>query len=151
MLKGDVNENGIKINRSNSQNKNKQTNKLHVQHTFCLSLPLFCITTTLLCTTKTSNFLVTHYFLEELTYVLTQYFVSCVHVRFYFSVPLIFTLLAASGIVSPPLWIFMFFFLQNPSLLFSITCSSSFSVIRVSVNIKNNVEKDTTLLLFFSF
>ena len=28
--------------------------------------------------------------------------------------------------------------------------SSSFSVIQVSVNIKNNVEKDTTLLLFFS-
>ena len=52
-------------------------------------------------------------------------------------------------IVSQPLWIFMFFFLQNSSLLFSITRSSSFSVIHVSVNIKNNVEKDTTLLLFF--
>ena len=38
-----------------------------------------------------------HVFLmEELSYVLTQYFVSCVHVRFYFSLPLIFTLLAAS-------------------------------------------------------
>ena len=34
--------------------------------------------------------------MEELSYVLTQYFVSCVHVRFYFSLPLIFTLLAAS-------------------------------------------------------
>ena len=43
----------------------------------------------------------------------------------------------------------MFFSLQNLSLLFSITRSSSFSVIHVSVNIKNNVEKDTTLLLFF--
>ena len=43
----------------------------------------------------------------------------------------------------------MFFSLQNSSLLFSITRSSSFSVIHVSVNIKNNVEKDTTLLLFF--
>ena len=52
-------------------------------------------------------------------------------------------------IVSQPLWIFMFFFLQNSSLLFSVTRSSSFSVIHVSVNIKNNVEKDTTLLLFF--
>ena len=94
-------------------------------------------------------------FMEELSYVLTQYFVSCVHVRFYFSLPLIFTLLAAPSwplaflIVSPPVWIFMFFFLQNSSLLFSITRSSSFSVIHVSVNIKNNVEKDTTLLLFF--
>ena len=54
-------------------------------------------------------------------------------------------------IVSQPLWILLFFFLQNSSLLFSITRSSSFSVIHVSVNIKNNVEKDTTLLLFFLF
>ena len=54
-------------------------------------------------------------------------------------------------IVSQPLWIFLFFFLQNSSLLFSITHSSSFSVIHVSVNIKNNVEKDTTLLFFFFF
>ena len=43
----------------------------------------------------------------------------------------------------------MFFFQQNSSLLFSITLSSSFSVFHVSVNIKNKVEKDTTLLLFF--
>ena len=42
----------------------------------------------------------------------------------------------------------VFFFLQNSSLLFSTTLSSSFSVMHVSVNIKNNVEKDTTLLLF---
>ena len=42
--------------------------------------------------------------MEELWYVLTQYFVSCVHVRFYFSLPLIFTLVAASIlIVSQPL------------------------------------------------
>ena len=55
-------------------------------------------------------------------------------------------------IASPSLWVFTFFFLQNSSLLFSITGSSSFSVIYVSVNIKNNAEKDTTLLLFkFSF
>ena len=52
-------------------------------------------------------------------------------------------------IVSPPIWIFMVFFLQNSSLLFSITRSCSFSVIHVSVNIKNNVPKDTTLSLFF--
>ena len=52
-------------------------------------------------------------------------------------------------IVSQPLWIFMFFFLQNSSLLFSITRSSSFSVIHVSINIKKNVEKNTTLSLFF--
>ena len=35
------------------------------------------------------------------------------------------------------------------SPLFSITRPSSFSVIHDSVNIKNNAEKDTTLLLFF--
>ena len=52
-------------------------------------------------------------------------------------------------IFSPPLWISMFFFLRNSSPLFSVTRSSSFSVIHVSVNIKNNAEKDTTLLLFF--
>ena len=52
-------------------------------------------------------------------------------------------------IVSQPLWIFTFFFLQNSSLLFLVTRSSSFTVIHVSANIKNNVEKDTTLLLFF--
>ena len=52
-------------------------------------------------------------------------------------------------IFSPPLWISMFFFLRNSSPLFSITRSSSFSVIHISVNIKNNAEKDTTLLLFF--
>ena len=94
-------------------------------------------------------------FMEELSYVLTQYFVSCVHVLFYFSLPLIFTLQAspcwplAYLTVSLPLRIFMFFFLQNSSFLFSITRSSAFSVIHVSVNIKNNVEKDTTLLLYF--
>ena len=42
----------------------------------------------------------------------------------------------------------MFFFQRNSSPLFSITRSSSFSVIHVSINIKNNVEKDTTLLFF---
>ena len=52
-------------------------------------------------------------------------------------------------IFSPPLWIFMFFFLRHSSPLFSMTRSSSFSVIHVSVNIKNNAEKDTTLSLFF--
>ena len=76
MLNGEGNENGIKINRSNYPkkkkiggaahffliiSKKKKTN-LYVQHAFCLSLLLFCTTTTLLCRTKSSNFLVTHYF-----------------------------------------------------------------------------------------
>ena len=42
-------------------NQQKRTN-LHVQHTFCLCLQLFCTTTTLFCRTKTSNLLVSHYF-----------------------------------------------------------------------------------------
>ena len=86
--------------------------------------------------------------MEELSYVLTQYFVSCVHVRFYFSLPLIFTLLAGS--ISHCLtaaWNFHVF-LPTKFVFFR---SSSFTVIHVSVNIKNNVEKDTTLLLFFLF
>ena len=41
------------------------------------------------------------------------------------------------------------FFLHEIRPLFIITSSSSFSVIRVSANIKNKPEKDTTLLLFF--
>ena len=52
-------------------------------------------------------------------------------------------------IFSPPLWISMFFFLRNSSPLFSRTRSRSFSVIHVSVNIKSNAEKDTTLWLLF--
>ena len=77
----------------------------------------------------------------------TQYFVSCVHVRCYFSPPLIFTLLATS--ISHFLTRRHVFLPTNSSPLFSITRSSSFSVIQVSVKIKNNAEKDTTLLLFF--
>ena len=39
---------------------------LDVQHPFWLYLPLFCTTTMLFCRTKTSNFLVTHYFYGEI-------------------------------------------------------------------------------------
>ena len=45
--------------------------------------------------------------------------------------------------------IFMFFLQRNSSPLFAITRSNSFSVIHVSVDIKDNVEKEGTLLLFF--
>ena len=59
---------------------------------FCLSLALVF---TLFCTTKTSNFLVTHYFYGGLSYVLTIlcFLSSC---SLYFSLPLIFNLLTAS-------------------------------------------------------
>ena len=52
-------------------------------------------------------------------------------------------------IFSQLLLISMFFFLRNSSPLFWITRSGSLSVIHVDVNLKNNAEKDTTLLLFF--
>ena len=84
--------------------------------------------------------------MEELSNVLTQYFASYVHVHcrsFSPCWPLAFL------IFSPPLWISTFFFLRNSSPLFLVTRYSSFSVIHVSVNIKNNDEKDTNLLLFF--
>ena len=107
MLNGDGNENGIKITRSNQQKAKKQ-----VQHTIflirkkkqictCSTLFVFlcrCFAQLQRCFVglkrQTSQLHII--FMEELSYVLTQYFVSCVHVRFYFSLPLIFTLLAAS-------------------------------------------------------
>ena len=91
------------------------------------------------------------FFMEELSYMLTQYFVSCFHVRFYFSLPLIFTLLAAniSHFLTAASYFHVFLPVRNSSPLFSITRSSSFSFIHVSVHIKNNAEKDTTMLLFF--
>ena len=139
MLNRDDNENGIKINRYI-----QQKNKLHVQHT-CLSLPLFCTTTTLFCRTKTSNFLVAHYFYGGIAYPIFCLLCSC-SLLFFTAAHFHF-----AGRQSFSLSHSRFEFSCNSSLLFSITRSSSFSVIHVSVNIKNNVEKDTTLLLFFSF
>ena len=85
--------------------------------------------------------------MDELLYVLTQYFVSCVHVRCYFSLLLIFTLLAASisYFLSAPLNFHVFL----PTKFVSFVFNNSLQFFPVSVNIKNNVEKDTTLLLFF--
>ena len=89
--------------------------------------------------------------MEELSYVLVP---NILYAVFMFALIFHFRSFSACWplaflIFSPPLWISMFFFLRNSSPLFSITRSSSFSVIHVSVNIKNNAEKDTTLLLFF--
>ena len=107
MLNGDDNENGFKTNRSNQQknklhvqhtfSSNQQKANLHVQHTFlsfpCLILaPLQHCFVQLKCQTSQLHII----FMEELSYLFTQYFVSCVHVCFYFSPVLIFTLLAAS-------------------------------------------------------
>ena len=107
MLNGDDNENGFKTNRSNQQknklhvqhtfSSNQQKTNLHVQHAF-LSFPCRCFARLQRCFVRlkrqTSQLHII--FMEELSYVLTQYFVSCVHVRFYFSLSLIFMLLTAS-------------------------------------------------------
>ena len=107
MLNRDENENGFKTNRSNQQinklhmqhtfSSNQQKTNLHVQHAF-LSFSCRCFARLQRCFERlkrqTSQLHII--FMEELSYVLTQYFVSCVHVCFYFSLPLIFTLLAAS-------------------------------------------------------
>ena len=107
MLSGDDNGNGFKTNRSN-----KQKHKLHMQYPFPLirkrtnlhvqcaffSFPYCCFVRLQRCfvrlkrQTSQSHII----FMEESSYVLTQYFVSCVNVLFYFSLPLIFTSLAAS-------------------------------------------------------
>ena len=129
----------------------KKTN-LHVQHAFCLSLPLFCTTTTLFCRTKTSNFLVTHYFYGGI--VVCAYPIFCLLC----SCSLLFFTAAHFHLAGRQYFsfshrryeIFMFFFQRNSSPLFSINRSSSFSVIHVGVNIKNNVDKDPTLFFFFS-
>ena len=88
MLNGDDNENGFKTNSKNNR-----------QHTFSSNQSFSCLCFARLqrCFVRlkrqTSQLHII--FMEELSYVLTQYFVSCVHVRFYFSLPPIFTLLAA--------------------------------------------------------
>ena len=128
-----------------------QEKKLLAQNTF-LSFRCRCFTRLQHCFVRlkrqTSQLQII--FMEELSYVLTQYFVSCVRVHFYFSLPLIFTQLAASicHFLTAALN-FHVFLPRNSSPLFSVTRSSCFSVIHVCVNIKNNAEKDTTLLLFF--
>ena len=99
--------------------------------------------------------------MEELSYVLTKYFVACVAVRFYFFtaakshlwllLKLISTLLAASISHFPTASVkFSCFSSSEIRLLcFQSPAIALFSVIGVSVNIKNNFEKYSILLLFF--
>ena len=99
--------------------------------------------------------------MEELSYVLTKYFVACVAVRFYFFtaakshlwllLQLIFTLLAASISHFPTAYVKCSCFSSSEIrlLCFQSLALAPFSVIGVSVNIKNNFEKYSTLLLFF--
>ena len=121
----------------------KKTN-LHVQHAFCLSLPLFCTTTTLFCWTKSSNFLATHYFYGGI--VVSAYPIFCLLCScslLFFTAPHFHlagrSLLAAS--ISHCLTAALNFYVFLPT---KFGCSS-FSVIHVNVKIKNNIEKYMTL------
>ena len=78
-----------------------------------------------------------------MSYVLTKDFVSCVHVRFYFFTAAHFHFAASISHFLTAVIKFSCFSSDK------IRLPSSFSVIHVSVNINNNVEKDTTLLIFF--
>ena len=90
-------KNRLHVQHTFSSNQQKKKKNLQVQHAF-LSFPCRCFARLQRCFVRlkrqTSQLHVI--FMEELSYVLTQYLVSCVHVRFYFSLSLIFTLLAAS-------------------------------------------------------
>ena len=109
---------------------NQQTTNLLVLHAF-LSFPC----TTLFCTTKTSNFLVTRNFYGGIvvcTYPIL-YFLCSSSLLFFTAAQFSPCWSLAFLIFSPPLRISMFFFLRNSPPLFSITRSSSFSVIHVQV------------------
>ena len=80
--------------------------------------------------------------MEKLSHVLTKDFISCVHVRCYLFTAAHFHLAAN---ISHFLAAAMNFSCFSSN---EIRLPSSVSVIHVSVNIKNNVKKDTTLLLF---
>ena len=81
--------------------------------------------------------------MEELSHVLTKDFVSCVHVRCY-------SFTAAHFHLAASISHFLTAAMKSVSCFSfnKIRLPSSFSVIHVSVNIKNNVEKGTTLLFF---
>ena len=120
----------------------KKTN-LHVQHAF-LSFSCRCFAQLQRCFVglkrQTSQLHII--FMEELSYVLTQHFFSCVHVRFYFSLPLIYTLLAAS--ISHCHTSALNFHVFLPTKFVSFVFNHSLQLF-----LWNNDEKNTTLLLSF--
>ena len=151
MLNRDDNENGFKTNRSNQEKKNctystlflliSKKKTLHVQHAFCLFLRCFAQPQRCFVGLKCQTSQLHIIFMEELSYVLTQYFVSCV-LRFYISLALIFTLLAAS--ISHCLTAALYFHVFLPTKFVFFVFNHSLQLF-----LSNNVEKDTTLLLFF--
>ena len=140
MLNGEGNENGLKINRSNQQ---KKKNKFARAARFLSFFALFCTTTTLFCRTKTPNFLVTHYFYGGI--------VVCAYP--------IFCLLCSCSLLFFTAAHFHLAGRQHFSLShsrFEFSCFSSYKIrllffFNHSLQhfLSNNVEKDTTSLLFF--
>ena len=139
MLNGDNNENGFKIIDLISKKTNCTCSTLflliskkHICSAACFFvflLPLFCTTATMFCTTKTSNFLVTHYFYGQIVVCVYPIFCLLCSCSLLFFTATHFHLAGRiSHFLSPLLWIFMFFFLRNSSPLFSITRSSSLSL-----------------------
>ena len=111
-----------------------------------ISLPLFGTTAMPFCTTKGGIAVCAH----------QKSCCLCSWSLVFFSLPLIFTLLAspcwprAFLIFLPPLWNFHVFFQQNSSPFFLITRSSSFSVIHVSENIEKLRWKRLDFVVVFS-
>ena len=81
--------------------------------------------------------------MEELSHVLTKDFISCVHVRFYFFTAAHFHLAAN---ISHFLTAAMKFSCFSSN---EIRLPSSFSVILMSVNTKNNVERRDFVVVVF--
>ena len=75
--------------------------------------------------------------MEKLPHVLTKDFISCVHVRCYLFTAAHFHLAANIS-----------HFLAT-AMKFSCFSSNEIRLLAPSLSFKNNVEKDTTLLLFF--
>ena len=136
MLNGDGNDNGNKINRSNK--KFARAAHFFVHFIVVVFLQMQCRFARVKCQTS------------SLHIIFYGGIVVCAHQKFWCLSSC--SLAASISHLSDRRYkIFMFFFQRNSSPLFSVTSSSSFwiSVIQGSVDIKNNVEKDSTLLLFF--
>ena len=107
----------------------KKTN-LHVEHAFCLSLPLFFTTTTLFCRTETSNFLVTHYFHGGIVvYAYSIFSLLCSCSLLFFTAAYFHLAGRQHFSLSHSRLEFSCFLPKNSYLLFLITRSSSFSQI----------------------
>ena len=117
--------------------KSKKKATLHVQHIFLhISLPLFFTTSTYL------KLPICMFYGGKIVYVPTSGAWSCLHSIFFISLLLILTLQAANicHFSHSQLWIFHVFFFRNELSLLSlfflflfVFCSSSFSVIGVSI------------------